>query len=420
MSVATSTLGRDVKVIGLVGVAHGYSHFFQMVLPPIFVILKVEFDVSFTALGLLATLMFAASGTGQMIAGFLVDRIGARRILLSGLAICSLATLAMSVAQSYEVLVALAVVVGIGLSVFHPADLSILTRKVNPARLGRAYAVHALCGNLGWAVAPPFVAGLAALFDWRTAVASAGAAGLAYVAFMLFWSRDLADEPVVETKWQDPEEESFAADIRLLSSAPIVLCFCYFTFLAMAIIGVQSFGALSLMKLHGLPYGSATAALTAFIIASAGGVFVGGIIADRTPSHHVTAMIGTTLSGVFMFGVATAGVDGALGVLLRINHALARHDRAQGHAGRKGRARLRLRLCRPRPGLAQHAGVPGLAAGPRRPQDRHPRGRRHPDCHRANRHAGAAAVTRPGKGKRLAGFIFRSRRVWAWRPLRWG
>ncbi len=307
MSVATSTLGRDVKVIGLVGVAHGYSHFFQMVLPPIFVILKVEFDVSFTALGLLATLMFAASGTGQMIAGFLVDRVGARRILLSGLAICSLATLAMSVTQSYEALVALAVIVGIGLSVFHPADLSILTRKVNPARLGRAYAVHALCGNLGWAVAPPFVAGLAALFDWRTAVASAGAAGLAYVAFMLFWSRDLADEPVVEAKRQDADEETFAADIRLLSSAPIVLCFCYFTFLAMAIIGVQSFGALSLMKLHGLPYGSATAALTAFIIASAGGVFVGGIIADRTPRHHVTAMIGTTLSGVFMFGVATAG-----------------------------------------------------------------------------------------------------------------
>ncbi len=305
MSVATSTLGRDVKVIGLVGVAHGYSHFFQMVLPPIFVILKTEFDVSFTALGLLATLMFTASGTGQMIAGFLVDRLGARRILLAGLAICSLATLAMSVAQTYEVLVALAIVVGIGLSVFHPADLSILTRKVNPTRLGRAYAVHALCGNLGWAVAPPFVAGLAALFDWRTAVASAGAAGLAYVAFMLFWSRDLADEPVLETKRADQEEETFASDLRLLSSAPIVLCFCYFTFLAMAIIGVQSFGALSLMKLHGLPYGAATAALTAFIIASAAGVFAGGIIADRTPRHHVTAMIGTTLSGVFMFGVAT-------------------------------------------------------------------------------------------------------------------
>ena len=317
MSVATSTLGRDVKVIGLVGVAHGYSHFFQMVLPPIFVILKVEFDVSFTALGLLATLMFAASGTGQMIAGFLVDRIGARRILLSGLAICSLATLAMSVAQSYEVLVALAVVVGIGLSVFHPADLSILTRKVNPARLGRAYAVHALCGNLGWAVAPPFVAGLAALFDWRTAVASAGAAGLAYVAFMLFWSRDLADEPVVETKWQDPEEESFAADIRLLSSAPIVLCFCYFTFFAMAMVGMQNFGALSLMKLHGLPFASATAVLTGFLIASAVWVFIGGIIADRTPRHHALAMLGTALGSVFMFGVAmVSGIALAVPVLM--------------------------------------------------------------------------------------------------------
>ena len=305
MSVATSTLGRDVKVIGLVGVAHGCSHFFQMILPPIFVILKIEFDVSFTALGLLVTLMYAASGTIQMISGFLVDRFGAKWILLAGLTICATATLAFSMAQSYEALIALAVAVGVGLSVFHPADLSILTHKVDPSRLGRAYAVHALCGNLGWAAAPPFVAGLAALTDWRTAVAAAGIVGLAYAALMLFWSKDLAGPLTVETG-QDPSDgESLAADLRLLASAPVVLCFCYFTFFAMAIVGVQSFGALSLMELHGLPFGSATAMLTAFLISSAAGVFVGGFVADRTPRHHLLAMAGTALASAFMFGVAT-------------------------------------------------------------------------------------------------------------------
>jgi len=297
-------MGRDVKVIGLVGIAHGYSHFYQMVLPPIFVILKLEFDVSFTKLGLLITLMYAASGTGQMISGFLVDRLGARRILLAGLTVCSAATLAFGMAQSYEVLVLLAIMVGVGLSVFHPADLSILTQMINPQRLGRAYAVHALCGNLGWAAAPPFVVALTALFDWRSAVMAAGIAGLIYVAFMLFTSKDLAVEPHVETIQDAPEDDRFAADVQLLMSAPILLCFCYFVLLAMAIVGVQSFGALSLMELHDLPFGSATAALTAFLISSAVGVFVGGIIADRTPNHHVLAMSGMALAGIFMFGVA--------------------------------------------------------------------------------------------------------------------
>ncbi len=317
MSNATSALRRDVKVIGLVGIAHGYSHFYQMILPPIFIILKTEFDVSFTALGLLLTLMYASSGTIQMISGFLVDKVGAKWMLLAGLTMCSAATLAIAVAQSYEVLIALAVTVGVGLSVFHPADLSILTQKIDPSRLGRAYAMHALCGNLGWAVAPPFVTSLAVLFDWRTAVAMAGITGLAYTALMLFWSKELANQPFEESRLDISNDESLTTDLRLLTSAPVVLCFCYFTFFAMAIVGVQSFGALSLMKLHGLPLGSATAALTAFLVSSAVGVFVGGIVADRTPRHHLLAMIGSTLASAFMFCVAMiSGFAFAMPVLM--------------------------------------------------------------------------------------------------------
>ncbi|MDP6873017.1 MAG: MFS transporter [Alphaproteobacteria bacterium] len=320
MTVAASTLGQDVRVIGLVGIAHGYSHFYQMILPPVFILLKAEFDVSFAALGLLATVLYAASGTGQLIAGFLVDRIGAKPVLLFGLTVCAGSTLGFSFARDYQTLVVLSLGVGIGMSVFHPADLSILTLKVNPSRLGRAYAVHALCGNLGWAVAPPFVVGLTALYDWRMAAAMAGVVGLLYVALMLLRSRDWAVEANAVTMDETAEaadNESFAADVRLLASAPVVLCFCYFTFFAMAMVGMQNFGALSLMKLHGLPFASATAVLTAFLIASAVGVFIGGIIADRTPRHHALAMVGTALGSIFMFGVATvSGVAFAVPALM--------------------------------------------------------------------------------------------------------
>ena len=41
----SAALRRDVRVIGLVGSAHCLSHFFQLVLPPLFPLLKAEFDV---------------------------------------------------------------------------------------------------------------------------------------------------------------------------------------------------------------------------------------------------------------------------------------------------------------------------------------------------------------------------------------
>nr|MBC8239624.1 MFS transporter [Alphaproteobacteria bacterium] len=140
MTVVATSLGRDVKVMGLVGAAHWASHFFQLVLPSLFLFLHDEFQVSFTALGLLTALLYGASGLTQTAAGFMVDRFGARRVLLSGLTLLSLATLAFALAQSYWMLLPLSILAGLGNSVFHPADLSILTTKVTVNRLRRAHA----------------------------------------------------------------------------------------------------------------------------------------------------------------------------------------------------------------------------------------------------------------------------------------
>ena len=75
---------RDAKVIGLVGVAHSLSHFFQLALPPLFPLLRDEFGVSFAALGALVAVFYVASGITQFAAGFAVDRVGARPVLLCG------------------------------------------------------------------------------------------------------------------------------------------------------------------------------------------------------------------------------------------------------------------------------------------------------------------------------------------------
>jgi len=78
-------LRDDAAVIGLVGLAHASSHFAHLLLPPLFPVFAREFGLSFSQLGFLMTVFFIISGTGQALAGFLVDKVGARPVLFAAL-----------------------------------------------------------------------------------------------------------------------------------------------------------------------------------------------------------------------------------------------------------------------------------------------------------------------------------------------
>ena len=171
---------RDAEVIGLVGLAHGTSHFFHLLLPPLFPWLMPEFGLSFTQAGFLMTVFFIISGIGQALAGFVVDRTGARPVLLFGVAMLTVSALVLALAQSYAGLVLAAAIAGIGNSIFHPADFTLLNRRVSPPRLGHAFSVHGLSGNLGWAAAPVFMAGIPPLGEWHAAPVKAAPRGAGF------------------------------------------------------------------------------------------------------------------------------------------------------------------------------------------------------------------------------------------------
>src|SRR5882757_8693535 len=111
--VSASIAQRDVKVIGLIGVAHSFSHFYQLVLPPLFPLLKVEFGVSYTELGSLVTLFFISSGLAQTVAGFVVDRLGARAVLYAGLGLLAGSVLLFGLVPSFWALLPLVVLAGL-------------------------------------------------------------------------------------------------------------------------------------------------------------------------------------------------------------------------------------------------------------------------------------------------------------------
>lgn len=293
---AAIDLRRDIKVISLVGLAHGLSHFYQLVLAPLFPLLKVAFGVSYTELGLMMTIFYVVSGICQTPAGFLVDHWGAKRVLTLGLFLEAGAVLLMGFANSFPVLVLLAAVAGFGNSVFHPADYAILSASVDRRRMGRAYSVHTFTGNVGWALAPLFMGVASVALGWHGALLLAGAIGLVVVALLILQGGELRSESKHEAG--PGPALGFVGKMRVIATRPIVLCFLYFLCTAFFIIGMQNLGVPAMMQIFGLPVVSASGALTGLLIAAACGTLFGGIVADRTHKHDRIAMGGLFLAGV--------------------------------------------------------------------------------------------------------------------------
>jgi MFS family permease len=306
-----ASLRQDARVIGLVGLAHGTSHFYHLILAALFPWRKAEFKLSYAQLGLLMTVFFVVSGVGQALAGFVVDRVGAFRVLFAGVALLAVAALLLAGASGYPMLVAGSMLAGVGNSVFHPADYTLLNQRVSKARLAHGFSVHGISGNLGWAAAPVFLAGVAALSNWRTAVLASAAIPFA-VLLLLFLNRAaLRADPVAPTR-PGAEEGSF----DFLRLPTVWMCFGFFFLSAIALGGIQSFASTSLVELYKVSLASATTAYTAYMLASAGGMVAGGFVAARSQHHDRVIVIAFALAAMMAVLLAMAVVPGWLVVPL--------------------------------------------------------------------------------------------------------
>jgi len=296
MTAATAdTFRRDAQVIGLVGLAHGTSHFFHLALASLFPWLKDAFVLSYAELGLLMTVFFIVSGVGQALAGFVVDRFGALPVLLGGIALLGLAALGLAASQNYPMLILFAGVAGLGNSVFHPADFTLLNRRVSVPRLGHAFSAHGLAGTLGWAFAPVFLAGIATIAGWRVALLAAAA--LAFIVLTALAAfRDLLDPREVQNAVvKSPRGAS--GNILGFMSAPVWMCFAFFLISSFSFGGIQSFAPAALRDIYEIPFALATACITAYMLASAGGIVAGGFLATRTAHHDKVVAAGFAASG---------------------------------------------------------------------------------------------------------------------------
>lgn len=305
MTAAAGSLRADAQVIGLVGFVHALSHFFHLALAPLFPFIKDELGGSYVELGAVLATFYTVSGVLQTAAGFVVDRFGPRAILVGGLALYGVGLALLGVAPSFPWLFAGAVLAGIGNSVFHPGDFALLNAKVSVPRLGPAFSVHGIAGNVGFALAPVVMVPLALATSWRAAL-------LACAGLALAWAVIVALAPLLHMPRQrriGARAEAGAGwrgDVRLLSSPAVLLSFAFFLLYATVLLAFHSFTTPTLQGLYGMALGAATTVLTAFLLGGAAGMLAGGMIAART-SRHAWVAAGAMLAAAAIAAMMASG-----------------------------------------------------------------------------------------------------------------
>ena len=283
----TGATGRrgSARAVAVVSSAHFTSHFYLLLLPPLFPLLREVYGVGYTELGFALSVFSIVTACTQAPVGFAVDRFGARRILAAGLLLEGAAFVLVGLAPFYGALVALMAVAGLANAVYHPADYSLLNASVDPRRMGRAFSFHTSAGMLGNAVAPVTMVSLMAIMDWRVALTLCGGVGIVVGLLVIFNARVLKDRPS-GGDGAGAAAATGATGIRLLMSAPILLGTLFFFGMSVAGYGIQSFSVSALHLLHDAPIAEATTVLTAYLFASPVGVLAGGWVADRIRRRH--------------------------------------------------------------------------------------------------------------------------------------
>lgn len=296
--------------MGLVGLAHATSHFSHLLLAPFFPIFMAEFGLSFSDMGLLMSIFFVVSGSGQALSGFVVDRLGARPVLFGAVGLFLAAALVGSMASGYAGLVVVAILAGAGNAPFHPVDFTILNQRVSAPRLGHAFSVHGLTGNLGWAMAPVFLVVISSFAGWRTAYLAAAGLYLCVLG-VLFWQRDkLLTQPVIRL----PDAPK-GSDVAFLKLPVVWWCFGFFFLSTMTLAVVQSFGPSILKAVHGASLELATLTLTAYMLCGAFGMLVGGFVAtQRAQSAQTVAW--AMGAGAILLLICATGLLGAVGTMV--------------------------------------------------------------------------------------------------------
>lgn len=335
---------EDTFIVGVVTGGHLLSHFYLLVFPPLFPLLRADFGFSNTQLGVIISVI-SIGMLLQVPFGELVDRVGPKRVFIVGVGLTSTGVLFAGMATSYLMILLFAIVSGIGQSAFHPADYPLIEAASTPDNQGKFFSIHTFGGYAGFALAPVVTGTIGLLFDWRVALVTVGFIGMVYAVFAWIVLRLVAGP--VGTVAEEEESSPRVGSLEAFMQPGILIMFVFFAVSTIGSKGLQTFTPLLAVDAFAFSENIGNTALTGFFTITAVGVLVGGVLADRFDPRYVimvalsVAAVTTfvVVSGLFPIGpfvlISLFGViGGAYGLMFASRDKLVSSLSAQGSTGR--------------------------------------------------------------------------------------
>ncbi len=147
--------------------AHTGHHLVSALLTPLLPFIRDELSLDYTQAGILFSAFNISYGISQLPAGWLADRIGPRITLTIGVAGVAAAGLLAGLSQTYLMLAAVLVLMGLAGGGYHPSAAPLVSASVEPKNRGRALGIHQVGGTVSFFLAPIIAAGIAGALGWR-------------------------------------------------------------------------------------------------------------------------------------------------------------------------------------------------------------------------------------------------------------
>ncbi len=276
-----------LAVLVALGMTHLLNDLMQSLIPAAYPILKEAYALDFIQIGMITMTFQIAGSLLQPLIGMVTDRRPAPYSPVVGMMFTLSGLVSLAFAHSYGAILVSVTLIGIGSSIFHP-EATRMARYAAGGRQGMAQGIFQVGGQAGGALGPVFAALI--IVPWgQGSLAWFAVAALMSMA-LLMWIGSKQRQISAEFASMRGAGKSGTSAVRH-APATIAVGLCVLTFLMFTKNAYgesfRSFYTFYLMDRFGLSIPSAQMMLFIFLLASAAGALIGGIVGDRIGRYRI-------------------------------------------------------------------------------------------------------------------------------------